>query len=459
LMSHPPASQPIRIIRRRLFLLLLRALSVMVLFVLFLSLIGYVFISNPDIARYKVIFSRPQLQSYYLEHDSWEGVEAEVSQIAHFPFPRSAQRWWEGVYLVDAGNRVLIDQGRTGTALVGQVYTPADGDQWVPIRVGGETVGSLILRRENAGSLIRFFIEILFPLGGVAFFGGLLIALIGALLVRRVVNPLAEVIAAAQAVARGDLSARVKVSGPSDLRALSDNFNHMAEALERNEQERRNLLADVAHELRTPLTVMRGKLEGILDGIYPADARHVAPVLEETYLLERLVEDLRLLTLAEARQLPLDLKSIQLEDVARRAMRLFEAQAAEKRITLEIQAEPGLPTVYADPQRVEQVIGNLIGNALRYVPEEGKVWTTIRQVDAGVEVAIQDNGPGVPEADLPRLFERFWRGEKSRSRASGGAGLGLAIARQLVEAQDGAISAANLPAGGLKVMFVLPRSI
>ncbi|MBI2976323.1 MAG: sensor histidine kinase, partial [Chloroflexi bacterium] len=197
------------------------------------------------------------------------------------------------------------------------------------------------------------------------------------------------------------------------------------------------------------------RLEGIVDGVYPADNAHVAPVLEETYLLERLVDDLRLLTLAESRQLHFDLKPVDLGEEAERTRALFEAEAAEKGIVLTVRAEPGLPPVNADPQRVEQVVGNLLSNALRYVPSKGRVAIEVRRAAQGVELAVTDDGPGVPEADLPKLFDRFWRSEKSRGRAAGGAGLGLAIARQLVEAQGGTIAAANVPGGGLRVSFVL----
>jgi signal transduction histidine kinase len=197
-------------------------------------------------------------------------------------------------------------------------------------------------------------------------------------------------------------------------------------------------------------------LEGIVDGIYPPDEDHVVPVLEETYVLERLVEDLRLLTLAEARQLHFDLQPVQLGELAERAVDLFGAQAEEKHIDLSLTVDAATPTVQADPQRTGQVIGNLVSNALRYVPDGGHVRIGITSQGKGARVAVQDDGPGVPEPDLPRMFDRFWRGEKSRVRMAGGAGLGLAIARQLVEAQGGSIAASNVPSGGLEVAFVLP---
>ena len=193
-----------------------------------------------------------------------------------------------------------------------------------------------------------------------------------------------------------------------------------------------------------------------LDGVYFVDEAHVAPVLEETYVLERLVEDLRLLTLAETRQLHFDREPIDLGDLAERAADLFEAEAAEKGVAITVRVVPGLPPVLADPQRVGQVIGNLMSNALRYVPANGKVEITVQRSQASVELAVSDDGPGVPEADLAKLFDRFWRGEKSRARSEGGAGLGLAIAKQLVEAQSGAIAARLQPGGGLCVSVVMP---
>jgi two-component system OmpR family sensor kinase/two-component system sensor histidine kinase BaeS len=274
--------------------------------------------------------------------------------------------------------------------------------------------------------------------------------------VRRIVNPLAQVIAAARAVAGGDLSTRVSVSGPDDLRALSDSFNHMAATLERDANERRDMLADIAHELRTPLTIMRGRLEGIVDGIYPANSDHITPALEETYLLERLVEDLRLLTLAESRQLHFEKSDVNLNDLTRHVIDLFQAEAEEKQISLSAQLSDEDAVIIADHQRTEQVVGNLVANAIRYTPEAGKVWITVEKASGSVVLSVNDNGPGVPPEDLPRIFNRFWREEKSRSRASGGAGLGLAIARQLVEAQGGQISASNLPGGGLQVKCEFP---
>ncbi len=454
----------VRRIRQRLLGLLLQALGTVVLLtvVLLLGLVLLLFVRALDGTTRPSLPQRAPaqqvLEAYYLGHGSWEGVEAAVRLATG-----DQDGWppWGSVLLLDETGRVVLDHGRADGPLVGQPYWPAPDELRSPLRAGGQVIGTLVVVRDGSWlEPIRVAAGLLIPIGALSIPLGALTVLIGFLLVRRFINPLADVMAAAHAVAGGELGARVPVRGPGDLRGLTDSFNHMAEALERNDRQRRALLADVAHELRTPLTVMRGKLEGIIDGIYPADEAHIAPVLAETYTLERLVEDLRTLTLAEARQLHFDLQPVQLGELAERAAGLYAAEAAERAIRLSLRVEPGLPPVRADPQRVSQVIGNLLSNALRYVPEDGAVELAVGDATAlaagEVVLAVSDTGPGVPEADLAWLFDRFWRGDKSRSRAGGGAGLGLAIARQLIEAQGGRITARNRPGGGLEVAFGLP---
>jgi two-component system OmpR family sensor kinase/two-component system sensor histidine kinase BaeS len=282
----------------------------------------------------------------------------------------------------------------------------------------------------------------------------LFVVVIAFLLTRRFVNPLADVIYAARAVADGKLNTRISTAGPQELRSLSESFNEMASSLERNDRERRDMLADIAHELRTPLTVIRGRLEGIVDGIYTAGGEQVSIALNQTYLLERLVDDLRLLTLAETRQLRFENQSIDLARLIRHSIEMFSAEAREKNISLALEKQGDDFTLELDAQRTEQVIGNLIGNALRHTPEGSRVWLTLASSPESVRVSVNDNGAGVPDADLPFLFDRFWRKDKSRARASGGTGLGLAIAKQLVEAQGGTISAQNLMDGGLQVQII-----
>ncbi len=443
-----------RAIRRRLQILLARAFATVFLLTLLLMMASvFVVISTSSV--WNPFLPSPvalALEDYYRIHGSWDGIQS--LQDSGFD---TVSSFWKNAVLLDQAGRIVLDRGRVDTEQIGAVYNWRPGEFKMELRARGEQVGTLVLELGALTHPWRLFLRMLTPVGFVALLLGVLTLFIGLLLMRRVVDPLADVIATAQSVADGDLSARVPLRGPNDdLRALSDHFNHMAAELERSNRERRNFLADITHELRTPLTVLRGRLEGILDGVYAADQAHIAPALEEAYLLERLVDDLRLLTLAETHQLHYDLRSLNLGELVEKVVGLFEAQAGEKSIQLVEDIQAGLPHVYADPQRVEQVIGNLLENALRYTPAGSVVEVRAREVTEGVELAVADNGPGVLPGDLPHIFDRFWRSEKSRSRATGGAGLGLAIARQLIDAQGGTITARNLTQGGLQVSFVLP---
>jgi signal transduction histidine kinase len=460
-MSRLPASpDSVKTIRNRLQVLLLRAFGAVVLLTILLVLVAIlvVIVANPNpLVRSPLSV---YLKVYYLAHGSWDGVETLLGadpQVGR----ESLEPEWRNTILLDNQGRVVFYYGRKDAPQVGQVYARGALDIVSYLRVGDQTIGALVLQPSQLiiGHPLRFGAGLILPIGVISLLLGLLTLLIGMLLMRRVVNPLSGVIAAAKAVADGDLSARAPASpAHDDLRALSDHFNDMAEQIERSDRERRNLMADITHELRTPLTVLRGRLEGMLDGIYPADAEHIAPALEEAYLLERLTDDLRLLTLAETHQLRYEVRPVNLGEQAERAVGLFNAEAGERNIDLKLVVEKNLPLVQADPQRVEQVIGNLLGNALRYTPEGGWVTVQVAASDGNVELRVADSGPGVEATDLPFIFDRFWRGDKSRARATGGAGLGLAIARQLVEAQGGNIAAHNCPEGGLEVMFTLPAS-
>ena len=452
-------------IRRRLFSLPLRAFAtvVLVLLVFFFS-IGFYFILY---AESEELFDRnhvdTQLETYYQLRGSWEGVE-EIVDIRSLPHEESDEYEeyidiWEYAILTTSEYEIIIYQGNAEHEQRGQRYAALQDDTVLPIIVDDAEVGYLILPSSAMFIRGRFVLAMLWPFILISGLLAIFTVIFGLLLMRRMVNPLAEVIAASGKVASGDLSARVPVSGPDDLRALSDSFNHMTETLELNDRERRDLLADIAHELRTPLTVIRGRLEGIVDGIYPAEGTQISPALEETYLLERLVEDLRLLTLAETRQLQFEPRTVSLGRLAEYAIGIFSAEAAEKSISLSLENNAPETEINVDPQRTEQVIGNLISNALRYVPEGGEVRVLVEKNDTSVKLLVSDNGPGVPEEDLPHLFQRFWRGEKSRSRASGGAGLGLAIASQLIEAQGGSVDAENLEEGGLQVTVAFPIGV
>ena len=267
---------------------------------------------------------------------------------------------------------------------------------------------------------------------------------------RRIATPLADIMAAADAVARGDLNARVSEGGRGAFDRLTTSFNRMVDELRRTDQLRRNLTADVAHELRTPLHVIQGNLEGIQDNIYEATSEHIAATLEETRLLGRLVDDLNTLALAESGQLPLVKEELDVGDLLVDVAAAFASQTDSAGIALESDvANDGAVTVIADAGRLQQVMGNLVSNALRHTESGGTISIRASSTSKTVLLEVSDTGEGIPAEDLPFVFDRFWRGEPSRARAGHmGGGLGLAIARQLVEAHGGQIDVRSEPGEG-----------
>lgn len=278
----------------------------------------------------------------------------------------------------------------------------------------------------------------------------LLVALIFAavIVLRRFSRPLDDLLSASNRVAEGDLSARVNEKGTPEARSLARAFNSMAERLQVSDRQRRDMLADVAHELRTPLTVIRGEVEGMLDGIYLADEARLKSILEETQLLSRLVDDLRTLVLAEAGALQLKREPTDVAALVRETVAAFRSAADAKGVTIESSGTES-PPQEIDPARVREVISNLITNALRYTPSGG----VVRVGCAGQSISVTDSGSGIPPEALPHVFDRFYK-----SNDSGGLGLGLSIAKYLVEAHGGTIRAENEPEGGTKISFTLSQT-
>lgn len=274
---------------------------------------------------------------------------------------------------------------------------------------------------------------------------------------RRIVRPLEEMAQASGRIASGDYGERVPVPGEDELGQLVASFNHMAETLERTEARRMELIADVAHELRTPLSGIRITLEGLIDGVVPAEAETYQRMQREVARLQRLGHDLEELSRAEAGQIQLDLRAAAPAAMARGAAERLESQFAGKGVQLAVDVPADLPQVRADTNRVMQVLLNLLGNALQYTPEGGQVALSARREGAMVAFSVRDTGIGIPAEHLPHVFERFYRVDKSRSRIGGGSGIGLTIARHLVEAHDGRITASSAGAGqGSTFTFTLP---
>lgn len=405
-----------------------------------------------------------RLTDYYDQQGSWEGV---TSLIAGYPCGPGWSPWdqdWQMDYVLATADGTIVADA-TGERL-GQILSRPEQAWATPIMVDGQQVGFLLLSPfDHPFRSVHPTIGRGFLLAGLAI-GGLTLV-VGLALSRGMSRPLVDLTAATRSVAAGDLNVRVPVRYHGEVRELAIAFNAMTEELARADELRRNLTADVAHELRTPLSVIRGKLEGVLDGIYPSTPEHLAPILEEIKLLARLVEDLRLLSLAEAGQLTLEKQAMDVGDLLQDAQVNFGPQAADRGVTLALDLPFELPKAMADRRRIAQVMGNLLTNALRHTPSGGCV-TLSATVIEGVEsrtgsggmmrVTVTDTGPGIPPEDLPYIFERFWRGEKSRSRAGGGAGLGLAIAKYLVQAHGGEIGVESLSevGEGKTFYFTLP---
>ena len=258
---------------------------------------------------------------------------------------------------------------------------------------------------------------------------------------------------ATEAIKNGDLSVRLPVDGPRHFHRLAEAFNEMTAELERSEQQRRNLTADVAHELRTPLHIIQGNLEGLLDGVYEATPEHISGILEEIEQLKRLVEDLQTLSQAESGQLPIHPEEIDLQAVLNGLAARFTPQANASEIHIFVESSPLLCQV--DPLRLEQALGNLVGNALRHTPPGGQVTLQSRLEGEEIYISVSDTGGGISPEDLPFIFDRFWRGDRARSRTGGGSGLGLAITRQLVRAQGGAIQVESTPGAGTRFTITL----
>jgi len=394
------------------------------------------------------------LADYYAARGSWDGVEAVL------PGGRGRGGGAGGgppLRLADAQDRIVA--GQAG-ALVGEMATAEELRNGLPIVVDGQQAGTLLLpggewlTAEQEAFLGRVQLALAVSGGGA-----LVVALVlGAVLVRGITRPLRQLSAASRSIAAGDLDARVPVRSSDEIGQLAAAFNHMAADLAHAEEARRQQAADVAHELRTPLTIIQGHLEALADGIFPADAQNLDPALDQARLLARLVEDLRTLSLAEAGQLVLNPVPTEVGGWVSGVVAGFRALAADREITLGLEIADDLPPVRVDAGRMAQVLGNLLDNALRHTPEGGQVAVRAARGDGGVVVSVSDTGPGVPPDHLPHLFERFWRGDPSRSRHTGGSGLGLAIARRIVEAHGGRIWAELVADGGLRVSFRLPAT-
>ena len=297
----------------------------------------------------------------------------------------------------------------------------------------------------------RYFVLLfLVPLGIF-----ILAGIIGRLSFRQVGNPVIDILNGIDEVAKGNLNIQIDESGARYFRALARSLNHMISELARAEQQRRNMTADIAHELRTPLHIIQGNLEGMLDGVYEPTSENLNAMLDETHLLTRLVSDLQTLSLAEAGQLPLHPTRFAAVDLLNDVAASFASRAVAQKVTLQAQCETEVE-LNADYDRLDQVLSNLVANALRYTPEGGSITLTARVDAEQVIITVADTGAGIAAEDLPYIFDRFWKGDRARTRDGAGSGLGLAIARQLVRAHGGSIDVKSQVGQGATFTITLP---
>jgi two-component system OmpR family sensor kinase/two-component system sensor histidine kinase BaeS len=419
------------------------------------------------------------LEIYYQENGSSEGADTLLNFPRHQQERRSANGGGPGsgsgqgmvggmmnqrLRLADPQGRVVVDTSNSSASSVSgpgpdQRLTSAELERAIALQARGETVGYL-LPEGNAQFTRRDELALVNRLTRAAIMAGLvagsLALLLALLLSARLLRPVHALTLAAKRLEKGDLSQRVDIRSRDELSSLGNAFNRMATALQQAEKSRQAMTADIAHELRTPLTVQRAQIEALQDGIYPASPENLASLLEQNLLLERLVEDLRTLALVDGGQLHLELTPTDLGRLIEKLLDRYRPQADSRQVALTLTAHGPCPPVPVDPGRLEQILGNLLSNALRYTPAGGSVTLSLNCSGGLLELTVHDSGPGIPPDSLDHVFERFYRADRSRSRAEGGTGLGLAIARQLAEAHLGTLHAANHPDGGALFTLRLP---
>lgn len=389
------------------------------------------------------------LAEHYHTYGTWQGIDPMFR-----PIDRGNQKgpgMGPGamanvrVRFADSDGRLIIDTSNPNAS--GRLRA-VELTNATPVLVDGDTVGYLVVERTSPFTLSDER-EILNRINRAAIIAALVAGgfslVLALILATRLIKPINELTQAAEHLAEGDLTQRVSVSGTDELAVLSDSFNRMAASLQDTEESRRAMTADIAHELRNPLAVQRANLEALQDGIYPLNGDNLEPILEQNRLLTRLVEDLRTLALTDSGQLELVFTSTDFTALVERVIERFASQAETRQISMIFKPPPSRPVIEVDPGRVEQILGNLLSNALHHTPQGGEIKLDTTLSDNDLTLTIHDSGAGIPQEALPQIFERFYRSDRSRSRAAGGTGLGLSIARNLTLAHGGDLRAVNHP--------------
>ena len=420
--------------------------------------------------------------SYYRDQGSFSGAEALVEQIPRAPGQdehhmmhemrgmgemRGPMRRGmigpaepERVVLVQHDGTVAVDT--TDDPLPQTVSTRA-AEQGVPVMhadapVGWVLVGSMIdstFDPQQQQFLASVRMGVVVSAGAVS----LIALLFGSLFLAGLIRPLRQLTAAAQAVGAGNLTVPVTTTANDEIGTLADTFRSMRDALAQAEEERRRMFRDIAHELRTPVTLLRGEVEAMLDGIYPVNAESLRSLHQEIAVLDRLISDVRTVSSMDSPGFTIERSPTDIAAVLKRVHELFQREASDRGISIVIETEPDLPEIESDRERLRQVLANLVSNAIRHSETADRITLSARRAagDArGIEIVVEDNGKGIPEDERIAVFNRLYRVDSARSRSTGGSGLGLSVARQIVEAHAGSIAATEADGGGTRIVVFLP---
>jgi len=415
------------------------------------------------------------LTNYYQVNGSWDGVGFLFIESGNRPNSGMGPGQGQGqgprvdmmqpFTLTDTYGIVIVSNGRY---TAGEKISKDELELGIPIISDNEVIGILVPtlvpfqgNQRELEFIERTNITLLYG----ALIGAVIALFLGIFLSRTITRPIRELTQATHAVSQGDLSQQVPVRTKDELGELASAFNKMSAELLRSVNARKQMTADIAHELRTPLSLILGHAEAVHDGVLPPTKENFEIIREEAERLEHLVNDLRILSLADAGELSIDLQTIDPGQLLQEVASLYQVQTQKKNINLELDIASPLPTLEVDPGRITQVLTNILDNATRHTPEGGVILLSAIKVGENVEIAIKDSGPGLPKKEVERIFERFYRADASRQRdgaVQGGSGLGLAIAKSIVQAHNGQLSAESdiVPAGepgkGLKVIISLP---
>ncbi len=398
-----------------------------------------------------------RLATYYQDNGSWQGIRNNYLRGGGQNSP-----WAESlgpVLLLDANGRIVLGDRQHPP---GSQLSRSEIDSLIPITVENETVGYITLPvirgrpNQPQGSPEEVFLVRMRQAIFLGTIGALLLAIIlGALLARTITYPVKALTAGTQRVAAGELGYQLTVKTNDEIGDLTRSFNTMSNGLEKATTQRRQMTADIAHDLRTPLSVVLGYTEALSDGKLIGSPEIYTVMHNEAQLLNHLIDDLRTLSLADAGKLPLQRQAMNPHVLLTRTAAAHAVQAKEKGIVLTVQAADNLPTILVDPERMAQVLGNLVDNAIQHTSSGGEIRLTAVAIHNALQIQVKDTGGGIPPEDLPHIFSRFYRGDKSRQQ-NGSSGLGLAIAKSIIVAHGGTIEGTSTLEQGTTFTIQLP---